>query len=357
MKRIAPIALMAAAAVISSCSDRNGWTVEGHIADHPDSVKVALEAFSGGRWMTVDSIEVSNGDFKYRASAPAAYPDVMRLSVNGRTIYFPVDSIDCITVNVTKDAATISGTPQARTINSIDSLISAASASRAAADVVADSTLKSQAFAKAFNDPSILPLYYLINKSVGTLPLYNVDRSSDLRLYRAVAQRFATERPDDPRTAWLVNTVTTAANRGKTATIEVPTTGLFDIVRHDAKGKRHSLAEMAAKGNVVLLSFTAYGSEASAPYNAILGQLWDKYHASGLDIYQIAFDPDEAMWRMSAVNIPWTAVWNSTTDGNKPLMQYNVGSLPATFIIDRQGQIAARVSNPAELPSAVAKYI
>lgn len=38
-------------------------------------------------------------------------------------------------------------------------------------------------------------------------------------------------------------------------------------------------------------------------------------------------------------------------------MQYNVGALPMTFIIDRQGNIAARVTDPTKLAAEVARFI
>ena len=149
-----------------------------------------------------------------------------------------------------------------------------------------------------------------------------------------------------------------AARSGLTAEYEVPTASLpSDIVRYDINGTEHSLAQVASKGNVVLLSFTSYDLESSPSYNALLNTIYEKYHANGLEIYQLAFDGDESMWKLRAKNLPWIAVWNTTTDGDAVLLSYNVGALPMTFIIDRNGTIAERVVDPTTLEKIVAKYL
>ena len=48
-------------------------------------------------------------------------------------------------------------------------------------------------------------------------------------------------------------------------------------------------------------------------------------------------------------------MWNSPVDGAEVLMQYNVGALPVTYVIGRDGTIAERVTDPAKLAAAVAR--
>ena len=86
-----------------------------------------------------------------------------------------------------------------------------------------------------------------------------------------------------------------------------------------------------------------------------LAELRTRYGAQGLEIYQIAFDADEVEWKRKADNLPWITVWNSPVDGAEVLMQYNVGALPVTYVIGRDGTIAERVTYPAQLAAAVAR--
>ncbi len=361
MKKTSIIAALGAMAALAACHKAPaGWTVEGRI-DGADDSRLALEAFNNGRWYVIDSITAGDdGSFSYAADAPAAYPEIMRLSLDGSSVYFPVDSIDHITVTgaaATFDRSRVSGSYAAAGMQSLDSIINATVESRGVEAVVSPE-VKRQLVAQALTDTTAMSLYYLMNKTVGNTPIFDTSNPGDVRYYGALAQRFATEHPDDPRTAYLAGVYGKARqdHSGKVTQLAVPVATLFDIVRYDAKGTEHSLAEMASHGGVTVLSFTAYDTDGSAAYNVLLNDAWEKYHNAGLDIYQLAFDEDETMWKIRAANLPWTSVWNSPADGTDVLLQYNVGVLPMTFIIDREGNLAERVADPAQLQKTLAKY-
>jgi len=364
MKKLIFAAVASAMALTwTGCSrSEAGWSIKGNVAGAGDTT-LTIQGFNNGNWYVVDSVKTTDGAFDYRAAEATPYPEIMRLALGDQFIYFPIDSIDCLELNA--DAAhfntgySLSGTLQAASVTSLDSIITASAIARGTEATVTDARLKKDLFAKAFSDPSIVSVYYLINKSVGNKPLFNIDNQADLRFIGAVAQRFANESPDDPRGEYLAAIYKKArsAQLGVTREIEASETALFDIVRSDSKGVTHSLAEVASKGGVTILSFVNYGLESSPAYNVILNKIYSLHHDNGLEIYQLAFDADETAWKQTARNLPWIAVWNSTTDGVNPLVQYNVGALPMTFIIDRQGNIAARVTDPEKLPAEVEKYL
>lgn len=357
------LAAAALAAASLSCQRHDAWSVSGEVAGLTDC-NLVVEAFNNGRWYVVDSVKTSGGHFRYEAAAPAEYPEVMRLGMGGRYIYFPVDSVDNITI-VTDSARfdtnyRLDGTLQARTMQTLDSIINASVASRGPLATAGDTDLKHRLFTIAYDDPSVTSLYYLVNKTVGTSSLFDLTNSADRRLFGAVAQRFANERPDDPRTKYLADAyrkarMATGDVTGRT--MEATEVKLIEIERYNAKGELTSLSSVADKGGVTLLSFTAYGLQSSPAYSAELNRLYDKYHSSGLQIYQIGFDSDESSWKENARNMPWTTVWNSTTDGDEALIMYNVGVLPTTFVIDRTGTLRDRVVDPADLEKTIQKYL
>lgn len=360
---ILTLALAAAAGIFTSCEKHNAWSVSGDIAGAGDGTLV-VEAFNNGRWYVVDSVKAKDGHFNYTAAAPAEYPEVMRLGLEGRFIYFPVDSVDRVIVKADASSFdsgyTLSGTPQACSLQALDSIINASVASRGAEATVNDGELKHKLFTMAYDAPGVMPLYYLINKTVSDKALFNINNATDRRLFGAVAQRFATQRPDDPRTDYLAAIYRQARlqNGDIVATsLDASEVKLLEIERYDVKGNLRSLADIADKGNVTLLSFTAYGASGSPAYTAILNKVYDKYHDRGLEIYQLGFDADEAVWKENARNMPWITVWNSTTDGDRALRDYNVGALPVTFIIDRTATIRERITDPEELDKAVQKYL
>lgn len=361
MKRILTAA--AAALALAACTTGpKGWSIDGTVEGGEGS-KMAIEGFNAGRWYVVDSVEVGrNGQFTYEATAPAAYPEVLRLALDGRYIYFPVDSADALSLSA--DAASfgskyeLTGTKAAEKIVAIDRLIADAVTAQGSEAALTDSVLKSSLNNIAIADSTCIAAYYIVNKTIGSRPLYDLTSRRDVGVLGAVAQRFADMRPTDPRTEWLKQLYLRARRVANPAAatsgiqMEAQESGLIDIVRYDNRGERRSLAETASNGNVVLLSFTSYEAEESPAYNVLLA---DVQRANpGLEIYQIAFDSDETSWKQKADNLPWITVWNSPIDGAEVLMQYNVGALPVTFVIDREGVIRERVTDLSRLSAAVA---
>lgn len=361
----------ALAAGLASCNGSKGWSVEGRVADAPKDCKVALEGYNNGRWYLIDSLAVdSKGKFSYSAAEPLAYAEIMRVTLSGAgSIYFPVDGKEKLTVSTVYDkfatAYTIAGDPMCAAVWSVDSIVRAHSDAAAAAGAAAivSPELSRELANVITQDTTGLVAYYALGKSVGGKLIFNPTENFGNRVYGAAAQVYATYHPEDPRGKVLFQAYTEGRRiMGKLpqaeaeTVIEVPEAGTIDITRYDAAGREHSLSELAKEGKVVLLSFTAYGLPASPAYNAILNDLYELYHSKGLEIYQIAFDAEEVAWKQAAANLPWVAVWNSPADGEGVLYSYNVGALPMTYVIDRKGDIAARVVDPTELPKTVGKY-
>jgi len=356
-----------APAVFSSCSgDDTAWRLSGKIDGLDAGTTLTIEALGAtGHWYVVDSVRTSaDGEFSYTAAAPAPYPEIMRFTLAGAgSIYFPVDSVEHITIDAAAgDFAVnhrIGGSESALRINEVDSIIRVASTD----DEVERMNLKRQLADFITADSTAIISYYIINKSVDDKPVFNPADPFDNRIYGAAAQVFANYRPDDARGKMLQRIYFEGRRAlGKNGdpqvqTIELSEQGLIDIVRYDNRGERHSLAEVAAKGKPLVLSFTSYDLDSSPAYNLILSELYAKYRDRGLEIYQVAFNADELQWKQVAKNLPWITVWNSPTDGSQVVTSYNINMLPLTYIIDSHGDIVERIENPDELASAIGRHI
>ncbi len=363
MKKLAYFLLAIGAIVAVGCTNRHGWSVDGSV-DGAEGKKLALEGFNNGSWYVIDSVDVdANGKFEYLADAPAAYPEIIRISLDGESIYFPIDSIDAI--SITAHAAdftngyTLSGNKAAERVQAVDDMIAQAIKRNYGKSLAADTALKRQLVNEITADSSAIVAYYIINKTVNGAALFDPNDRFDNRVYGAVAQRFASIRPNDPRTQYLTNIFLQGKahinpSLIRTREIEAGTTGIIDIERYDNKGKLHKLSDVANKAKATVLSFTQYGIEASPAYNVILNKVYQRFHSQGLEIYQISFDDEEVTWKQTATNLPWISVWNSATDGADILIKYNISALPTTFIIDHNGDIIARVDDPNKLESQLA---
>ena len=86
--KLITIALTSLALVAGACSGEKGWTVDG-VVDGGEGRKLALEGFNNSRWYVIDSISVaSNETFAYHSAKPAPYPEILRLTLDGNSIYF-----------------------------------------------------------------------------------------------------------------------------------------------------------------------------------------------------------------------------------------------------------------------------
>ncbi|MDE6266061.1 MAG: AhpC/TSA family protein [Muribaculaceae bacterium] len=356
------IIICAAASVLTGCSNAN-WELKGNISD-ADGQDLILENMSTIGWTPIDTVKLdAKGDFRFSQPAPAA-PDIFRLRLNGQTAYFPIDSIESVTLTGSaKNFSTgyrLSGNDNARMMMMADSIINASIAAKGEALTITDPELKRELGKIILVNPGSVVAYYIVSKTVGNAPLFNPSEKMDHRLIGAVANAMNIEHPDDPRTAYLKEKF--LRNRRQEAvsqaadTIVANVTTLFEINSHDATGKKVSLNDVASKGNVVLLNFTSLTRPESIEFNLALNKIYDEYKNRGVQIYQVSIDEDEVAWRTAAKNLPWICVYNSPTYTD-PILKYNVGVLPTTFIIDRKGELSERVTDIDKLPQQINKYL
>lgn len=361
MKLITYASALLLAVTAVSCSKAK-WTVEGHIAGAEGKELILERASETGSWYGIDTLTVDT-DGSYRFSRePLGHADIFRLRLGNETAYFPIDSIETVTLDGKYPGLatgySLSGSDEALAMQRANQLVDSASA----ANALADSGFKRELARTIMRNPSGMTAYYTIFRRVGSTPLYDPSVKADNRIIGAVANAFTQKRPADPRTKMLTelflsNRVVPSRNTAPADTLVAVEISLPEIALRDAAGKIRSLTEEASKGKVIIVSFTAYSAQESPAINLELGKIYTANKANGLEIYQIGFDDDEYLWRRSAKNIPWIAVYNSSADGLEALRDYNVGTLPATFIINRRGELVERVTDLSKLQGAVAKYL
>ncbi len=351
-----------AIAILTGCNDSNNWTVEGTIENGAGRT-IVLEASDNGWWYALDSAKIGNNGTFAIASKAASHPDIYRLSLDGQSIYFPIDSIETITVTSNAESFaseySISGSTEADMLMHVEKRIKDAVAAKGA-EAVTDSLLKRELGGMLLGNPAGIVSYYIINRKIGDTPLFNPSDKNDLKIIGAVANAFSSHRPDDPRTGYLKSLFLSNKRAMQTAlasdTLYVNETPLLDINLSDNTGKFHSLKDVASRHKTVILNFTIYNVDASPAFIMELAGIYDKYRNSGLEIYQVSVDNDEFQWKQSAKNLPWITVYNSSVDGSANLLNYNVTDLPTTFII-HNGEVVARIEDITTLDKELRKYI
>lgn len=356
-------AAAAALVVASSCGrDANKWTVNGSITG-ADGKELIVETQTFVGWQGIDTVTLdASGKFAVSAEAKG-YPAIYRLRVDGTTLYFPIDSIETLTIEGSLPGLdknyTISGSDNAAMIMDVDRAVASAVEKMGPEKALADSALKRQLGNILLENPGSVVAYYTVSKQIGGQPIFSPTNRADVRVIGAVANAFSVERPNDPRTSQLSELYLASRREAsqRADTIMAKEIGYHDITLYDNNGTRRDLSAMVDKSNLTLLNFTVYGSEESAAFNRALNAIYEKYRSRGLDIYQVAVDDDEIEWRAAAANIPWTTVRNAGAGAAQNLVNYYVTALPTTFIINGDGDLVERVDDVGRLQAAVAKYL
>lgn len=345
---------------IISCSNEPKWSIEGKIEGAKNDIIVLEAANEGGYWYTLDSLTIdSDGEFKCERPR-GSYPDIYRLNYNNHYIYFPIDSTENITVSAKAPAFdtdyTLSGSANAEMMMHVDQRINKFLTTHKVADLDTASMLKRELGGMIIGDPAGIVSYYIVNKQVKGRRLFRPDVRSELGIIGAVANAYNELRPNDPRTRYM--STIWLSNRPRptipTDTIMANEISMLDVTLLDNDGKKQSLETVATKNKVVILNFTNYKADFSQALNIELRNIYNTYHDKGLEIYQIGFDTSEFDWRMAAGNQPWITVYNGNTDEN--LIKYNVGALPAIFIL-KDGEVVERVSSIDNLKQAIGRFI
>ncbi len=360
MKNFHFICITIAAALLASCSG-NKFKVSGTINGAGDSTKVVLEESGNGNWFILDTIKTSgNGSFSISREAPQ-FPGIYRIRLNSQSVYFPIDSLEHITITTSLKAFdtdfTVSGSEHAEQVMEIDK-----DAIKYARGNAGDEELaqwKRSLANMVVADPGGIVSYYIINKYIQGQPLFDPTNDTDLKVIGAVANLFRQFRPKDPRTQYLVDMVLNAqrqrrVRRNDLDTVQVSMTSLFNITLQDYNGTTHDLKKEAEKGNVVILNFTIYEGDFSPAFNKILNDTYNQYKSRGLEIFQVSLDRDDVTYRQAAKNLPWITVYDPMGNFSAP---YNLQSVPTAFIINRHGDVAERVDDVTRLPGIIAKYL
>lgn len=358
--KIFQIAVSAAllGAVVCACSHEPKFKVSGDVEGAGGESLVLEKSDFHGRWIAVDSTRVNDsGKFEIKAEAPAS-PEIYRLTLGDRFIYFPVDSIESLTINSTKSEFgskfELSGTPTAENLAAFEHELMALQAT----DSASLANFKRAVYSKYIKDngASILG-YYVLTKVYNNKPLYDPANRDDAKFYAAVATQFENLRPGDPHGRMVREVAMNAMRnhnlgRGKQYVVEAEEIRVIDVELPDADNVTRKLSDFVGKGKPVVVVFSAMNEPDSPAFNRELAKIYNA-HGGNVEIYQISFDEGLYEWRNAVKNLPWINVIDPNGTASTALRDYNVGALPAVFLYNADGDLVSRPETLAELAKSL----
>lgn len=362
-------AIVAAIVTLTSCNNKK-FRIEGSISKAADKM-LYLENMSLSEGVVVlDSVKLDEGgSFAFSHEATDA-PEFYRLRILDQIINLSIDSTETVTVKANypemATAYEVSGSDNCQKIKELSlrqmELLNQALAVQrntslgieATADSIEHLISNYKERVKSeyiFKEPMKAYAYFALFQTLGNRLIFNPRESKDdVKVFAAVATSWDSYYPEALRGKNLHNIaiegmknvrLIEAQNQGlQVDASKVTTAGLIDIQLLDNKGNLRRLTDL--KGQVVLLDFHLFGARESTERIMSLREIYNKYHSRGLEIYQVALDPDEHLWKTKTAALPWVSVRDDKGLESASLLNYNVQTIPTFFLIDRNNSLYKR---------------
>lgn len=365
---VASIFVVGITVLMSGCG-KEMFHVEGAIGNAKDSI-LYFEHNGLTGFTTVDSVKLdAKGAFSF-ASDKVNNPEFYRLRIAGQIINIAIDSTETVKVDAKyPQMATdysVNGSYEnekikqlaLKQINLQAQCQALYSEQPQAADSLVQQLIQAYKYDVSHNYIFKEPMkaysyfalfqYIVVNNEARLIFNPTVD-PEDNKVFGAVATSWDTYFPNSERGQNLHNITIkgmrdnriAAANK-QNIQIEAEETGVIDLPLRDNKGNMHHLTDL--KGKVVLLNFHAFSLPDSPEYIMQMRELYDKYHAKGLEIYMVSLDENEHFWKESVATLPWINVYDNT--GISEAYTSAATATPIIYLIDRSNTV---VRNPAQI--------
>ncbi len=380
MKKYVIAALVAL--TMASCGEKK-FHVEGNITNAKDSVlyfeNIALTGID-----VLDSVKLGDdGAFSFSGAQTEA-PEFYRLRISNQIISLSIDSTETVTVKAEYPQMAskyeVSGSENCQKIQELALLqmdlqqraINVSRNDTLSIDQVNDSIL---AMVNAYKQdvktryiyahPDKAYAYFALFQTLGNMLLFNPRTNrDDIKAFAAVATSWDHQWPTAERGANLHNIAIEGMKNVRIADAEnsrtidpskVQEAGLIDIALRDNKGQMRHLTDL--KGKVVLLDFHIFNMDESPARILLLRELYNKYSAQGLEIYQVSLDGDEHFWKQQTAALPWISVRDENGINSSILTLYNVQNVPEFFLIDRGNNIIGRSQTIKDVEQEIQKLL
>ena len=366
MKKFLNILILTAVLGAVGCTEAPKAIIEGTIGEAADKV-LYLDHVGVEKTVVTDSVRLdSKGAFCFRVAQPECF-DFYRLRIGREMAYLSVDSTETLTFTATLPTMSVGY----EVTGSEDNLMLKAlvmkqrelqaevqQLARTAVDYEGAQARLSelvQEYKKAvrmeyiFPDPGKPYAYFALFQRLGGQYIFDpLTNRDDIRCFAAVATNLNLFYPEAERTLNIKNIALKGLRNTRPAQPvdysvlegKVHEASLIDIALPDIDGLERRLTDL--KGKVVLLDFNVYAHPQSAARILILRELYNRYAARGLEIYQVSLDGDEHFWKTAVENVPWVCVRPLDAPQSKEATLYGVQELPTYFLINRAGELVKR---------------
>lgn len=347
------IAIAAAAAFAAACT--NGAKVSGNLADAPAS-EVVVKLLDVNKYEVLDTVKTdAAGNFAYKLDVTKGQPEFVYLFHNdvkiasllleaGDKVTVQADTLGNFTVAGSEESEKLAQVEKdfAAALSQLNSLASQLDGAKPAETADIQRQL-GQTYVNYYrnsvryvltNSRSLTSVPVFFQSFSPELPVFG--QMSDALHFRNIADTLETVYPDSK----YVKALRKEADR-RMQYLELdarissaPEIGYPEIELPDVQGNKVKLSDVDSK--VVMVYFWTPSNTSQKMFNLdFLKSLYEDYHKLGFEIYQVAMDPDKALWAkvVKEQKLNWINVCDSRGGQSPYVLQYNLAALPSLFII------------------------
>ena len=366
MKKLLNILIFTALLCAVGCTQSPQATIEGHIAEATDKV-LYLDYIGVEQTTVADSVRLDeSGAFRFRVPQPECF-DFYRLRIGREVVYLSVDSTEILNITATLPTMSVGY----NVAGSEDNLMlkqlvhkqrelqqamqqtiqnaSSISIAQESINALVQNYQNEVRMEYIYPNPGKPYAYFALFQRLGGQYIFDPTATrDDIRCFAAVATNLDLFYPEAERTKNLKSIALKGMRNTRPAQPvdysalegKITEASIIDIELPDIDGAVRRLTDL--KGKVVMLDFNVYGHPQSSARVLVMRELYDKYVAQGLEIYQVSLDGDEHFWKTAVENIPWVCVRSIDAPYSREANLYGVQELPTYFLINRAGEVVMR---------------
>ncbi len=367
MKKILPVIAAVIISLLVSCKNRPNTVIEGTFTS-AERKYIRLEYLDISKTQILDSVRIkANGSFRFRSyvDQPGLY--ILR-NESGKIINLIVSQGDRIKVSGSYEefdkGYRVSGSKDSEHIrklvekltetrNRLRELDSAYSGQDGAA--LNEYRIRRYTVIREQRDSSISFIIGHLSSMASIYALYQklnpdelvLGENRDIQFMKIVADSVAGKYPGSPFVQTFVKDARSSEQKylnliSLQQKIHYSMDGLPDIKLKDLSGNSRSLNSL--RGKTVLLYFWSVYSDIAKEQNPVFEKIYRKYKSKGFEIYAVSVDSNTDAWSrivkydgLSFINVSGPEIPDSEI-----AHAYNLRSVPANYLLDKEGNILER---------------
>lgn len=351
-------------ALVASCGQKPGYTIDGIVADATNGDSVFLQEIVGRELVNLDSTVIDNGTFKFKGVQDSTINCLLTWKTDDNThrVRFYLQNGE-LKAKLSNDESSVTGTH----INDVRQTVDTE---------LADLAKKAQAIRESMSNSSLTEKELEDKKAelerfgekqmdiIKTAIERNADNQYGLDLFKNnfyilsladkenILSKISDKDAEDPG----IKRISDQVSREKATAVGMKFTNFTML---DTEGKEVSLSDYVGNGKVTLIDFWASWCGPCRRAMPELVELYSQFKSKGFEIIGVSLDNNAEAWKnaLTQMNMTWPQMSDLKGWQCEGATLYGVSSIPATVLVSPDGTILARNPSSEELHAEIEKAL